>query len=74
MSEILFHLGGETLLRDFPPGSLIPPDDVAEAARAAREGERKIDPLAALVRHALAAARSEAEESARRRGDRRRAA
>jgi hypothetical protein len=54
MIECIIQLPDETILRDFPAESLTPAADLLAAGAATRRGTRKIDPLAALVRNALA--------------------
>jgi hypothetical protein len=52
VSEYFISTPNATYLHDFPAASLAPPEDHVSALAAARRGERKIDPLAALVRNA----------------------
>lgn len=57
MSDYIIRSEDTSILRDFPDEALAPPKDHLAALAAARRGERKIDPLAALLRNALAAER-----------------
>jgi len=57
VSDHFIRSDDTSILRDFADEALAPPRDHLAALAAARRGERRIDPLAALVRNALAAER-----------------
>jgi uncharacterized protein (DUF2236 family) len=52
MTEYLISTPSATFMREFTAESLAPPDDHMIALASARRGERRIDPLAALIRNA----------------------
>lgn len=54
MTDLLIHIGDESILRTFDADILAPPVNILSASAAARKGERLIDPLAALVRNVRA--------------------
>lgn len=62
MSEYSIRSEGTSVLRDFPDEALAPPRDHLAALADARGGRRWIDPLAALVRNALACERQRGPE------------